>query len=478
MGFDREGLKIKGEKLVKILFFDYRHIEIIEGFKREIERPKKFEGNPVFVSGYPLEENWLSLYGSVIKRPNGLWQMWYTTIMKEKGNLVLGYLESEDGIKWERVESDAILIDGKKTHFVFDKEPHGASIIYDEKEERENWKYKMICGASPSGCVSVFHSKDGIHWLTCQKNPVIGTNPDCPMSLLRLPNGKYVAYHRPILGDRRVGRSESWDFINWSECKIVIDQSPLDMPQIQFYGMGAIPYGEYEIGTLWIYRTEKNDFGFWKMEGYQEPELTYTRTGYAWHRVEINTPWIERGKEEEWDWGQIQPASSPVFLEDEIRFYYAGQRTSHGKSLKIWESPESRSGIGFASIKPDRFVGLFTSNDGFLITRPFWTEKGHFFVNADIKGYIKVEITDISGKAIEGFEMENSIPLNGNSIYHLCKWKGKPDISKVINKEIRFKIKANNAKIYSLMSGDEKEIKKYWDFRIPYFPFEKEKIFL
>jgi len=464
--------------LVKILFFDYRHIEVIEGFERKIERPEKFKGNPIFVSGHPLEENWISYYGSVIRRPDGLWQTWYTTIIKDKGILALGYAESEDGIKWERIEKDAIKINNKNTHFVFDREPHGASIIYDEKEERENWKYKLICGAHPSGCISIFHSKDGIHWLPAQKNPVIGTNPDCPMSLLRLPSGKYVAYHRPVLGDRRIARSESWDFINWSEAKIVIDQSPEDPPQIQFYGMGAFPYGEYEIGTLWIYHTDKNDFGFWKMEGYQEPELTYTRTGYAWHRVEKNKPWIERGKEDDWDCGQIQPASAPVFLEDEIRFYYVGTRATHGKSLKEWDRPEPRCGIGFAGVKVDRFVGIDAKEEGFLITRPFWTEKGEFFINAKIKGYVNVEITDLSGKSISGFEMENSVPLVGDSLYHKCKWKGNPDKSKLLNREIRFKIKAKEATIYSLMAGSEKEIKKYWEFKIPYFPYEREKNFL
>jgi len=458
------------------MFFDYRHCEVVDGFIRKIELPEKYSGNPVFVSGHKLEQDWISFYGSVIRRPDGLWQAWYTTRIKDTGALVLGYIESNDGIKWERVKNDVVKINGEKTHFVFDKEPHGAAIIYDEKEERENWKYKLICGASPSGRISVFHSSDGIGWVSAFKNPVIGTNPDCPMALLRLPDKRYVAYHRPMFGDRRVARSESWDFINWTEAKTVIDQSPEDPPQIQFYGMGAFTYGQYEIGTLWIYHTESSDFGFWKMEGYLEPELTYTRTGYAWHRLEQNTPWIRRGKENEFDCGQILPASSPVFCENEIRFYYAGTRTTH--NAKEWNKPEPRCGIGFASIKPDRFTGLKTSqNQSILITRPFWTEKPQFFVNAKIDGEIKLEITDISGKPFPGFEKENSIPLKGDSICHPVRWKNNPDLSQVIKKDIRFKLYASDATIYSLMSGDEREISRYWEFRIPHLTYEMEKNF-
>ncbi|MCM8777878.1 MAG: hypothetical protein NC905_06445 [Candidatus Omnitrophica bacterium] len=468
--------------MIKILFFDFRNCEIIDGFNRKIEEPKKFEGNPIFVSGHPLEENWLSLYGSVLKRHDGLWQMWYTTVMKGKETLVLAYAESEDGIKWRRVKKDVVTIDGEKTHFIFDMEPHGAAIIYDEKEERGKMKYKMICGAAPSKCISVFYSEDGIHWYSPEKNPVIGTNPDCPMALLRLPSGKYVTYHRPVFGDRRIARSESWDFINWSEAKTVFDQAPFDPPQIQFYGLGAIPYGEYEVGTLWMYHTDKNDFGFSKMVGgYIEPELVYTRTGYAWHRMEINKTWIKRGEEGEWDCSMVLPASSPTFLEDEIRFYYAGQRTRHGQSLDLtgWKRSEPRSGIGFASIKPDRFVGLVASDEGLLITRSFWTETGEFFINADIKGHLRVEITDISGNPIEGFEIENSIPLTGDALFHKCKWKGNPCIEKVVNRDIRFKIKANKAVIYSLFSGDEKEVRNYWNFRCPYYlPYKLGRIYI
>jgi len=463
--------------MVKIMFFDYNHCEIVDGFIREIELPEKYSGNPVFVSGHALEANWFSFYGSVIRRNDGLWQAWYTTILKNTDLLVLGYLESDDGINWKRVENDAVQIDGKNTHFVFDKRPHGAAIIYDEKEERPSWKYKMMCGANPSGCIFVFHSNDGIHWLPAPKGPVIGTRPDCPIGLLRLPDKRYVAYHRPIAGDRRVARSESWDFVNWSEAKVVIDLSPEDPTQIQFYGMGATSYGEYEIGTLWIYHTDPKDFNYDKMEGFQEPELAYSRTGYSWHRLEKGTSWIKRGSENSWECGQIQPASSPVFLENEIRFYYVGTRAPHGRRLDVWDKPESRCGIGFVSIKPDRFAGLKAASNGLLITRPLWADVPKFFINAKIKGNLKVEITDVSGRPVPGFEIDNSLSLTGDSIYHPVQWKNNPDVSILIKKDIRIKIQANDASIYSIMAGSEKEIIKYWEFKIPRFLYEKEKNF-
>lgn len=65
--------------MLKMLFFDYRDFEMVERFTRVVRSPLKYESNPALVSDYPIEANWMSLYGSVIRRPeNRLWQMCYT----------------------------------------------------------------------------------------------------------------------------------------------------------------------------------------------------------------------------------------------------------------------------------------------------------------------------------------------------------------------------------------------------------------
>ncbi len=61
---------------VKFLFLDYRQFEVVDGFTRQLEPPRKY-GKSLFVSDQPWEGNWIQLYGSVIRRPDGLWQMWY-----------------------------------------------------------------------------------------------------------------------------------------------------------------------------------------------------------------------------------------------------------------------------------------------------------------------------------------------------------------------------------------------------------------
>ena len=455
--------------MIKMLFLDYRDYEIVEGFRRELSPPIKFEGNPILVSDHPADGNRMSFYGSVIRRPeDGLWQMWYTA-SPPGGGLALAYAESQDGTTWNRPGLDIITMDGEKTHLVFDRSPHGATVIYDEQEPRPEWRYKLLAGADPSDRVSAFRSADGMHWRRAAENPVIGTHPDCPMSLQRARDGRYVVYVRPAFGDRRVGRRESWDFVHWSEAKTVIDQEPGDHAQTQFYGLGAIPYGAYEIGTLWIYRTVESDMGFNKMHGHLYPEIVYTRTGHAWHRAALGEAWIPLGQEGSWESGMIEPASAPVPLHDEIRFYYAATRTGHG--VKEYTGHQPRCGIGFASIKPDRFVGVTAAPEGLILTRPFWTATPEFHINADVlrTGEVRVAVEDIGGQPIRGFELAQCVPLKGDSVRHRLAWRNDPDPTQIADREIRLRVRARGATIYALMAGAEQELAAYWEFDIPPF---------
>lgn len=463
--------------MIKFLFFDYRDYEIVKGFERKLGPPRKHSESPFLVSDDPAEGNVITMYGSVLRRPDdGLWQMWYT--VRNDLGLCLAYAESQDGLEWSRPKLDVIRYKGKKTHLVFDAAPHGATVMYDPKEERPEWKYKMLCGARPSNRISGFRSPDGVHWSPLPRNPVTGSNPDSPMSLHRADDGRYVAYHRPNFGDRRVGRSESWDFLQWSEPKLVMEPDAADPPQMQFYGLGSIPYGAYEVGTLWIYQTFTDDMDFYKMKGHQQPELAYARSGYSWHRAAQGTPLIRRGPKGSWDWGMVQCASSPVLLEEEIRFYYAAFRVAHpwgGSDGKIRE----RCGIGMARMKPDRFVSLSTgSRPATLLTRPFWTDCPEFYLNASTSkgGAVKAEITELDGRAIRGFSFKESVAFNGNAIRHRLAWNSQSDPSKLAHRQIRLRIRATDARLYSVASGTEDEIRTYWKFRIPfYLNMESEK---
>ena len=303
------------------------------------------------------------------------------------------------------------------------------------------------------------------------------------MSLHRTHDGRYVVYTRPEGGDRRVARVESWDFVHWSETRMVLEPGPMDPVQTQFYGLGSTPYGGFELGTLWAYRTAPEDMGYYKtIGGKQMPELAYCRSGgsfgwptlsgaggHAWHRAAIGEPLIPLGAEGSWECGSIQTASSLVLMEDEIRIYYSGSRTTHGQ--REWTSNEHRTGLGFASLKPDRFVSLTASGtEGQLLTRPMRAHDPRFFVNADVGNgsEMRVEITDVDGRPFDGFELANCRPITGDSVAHPVSWQGAPSPEPLADPWIRLRVTARNARLYSLFFGREEDMATYWDFHIPH----------
>ncbi len=449
--------------MLKFLFFDYREIETIHGFRREPRGPVKCPTNPLFEADEPWENGNMQLYGSVVKAPGRPFQLWYSFI-HPPFTIYLGYAESDDGLAWRKPPRDVWEFEGQKTNVVFAQEPHGPAIIYDDAEERADWKYKMVCGAAPSHAICAYRSPDGIVWTPVRPRfPVISTSPDCPMALLREPDGRYAAFHRLAGHGRRVFRSESWDFLYWSgEPRMIMEPDAGDAAQVQFYGMGAAAYGSYEIGTLWMYHTDPADPGLGKMAGYQEAELTYARQGHCWHRAAQGTPFIPHGEPGSWEQGNLQCASAPVFLEDEIRYYYAATTQFH---CSRWELQPQKAGLGMASMKPDRFVALVAGEEtAEFVTCAFRPPAPHFFVNAKTEGegWVKVEMLDSAGNALPGFTAAGCVPLSGDSTGQAIVWK--PGAAWPEGQDVRLRVQARRADVYSVFSCEPAETGAYWKF--------------
>jgi hypothetical protein len=340
-------------------------------------------------------------------------------------------------------------------------------VIYDHRDPSPARRYKLVMGAAPTHCVLAYASPDGIDWqhLTPGR-PLLPTGPDCPMGFLRANDGRYVIYHRVWGYGRRVFRSESFDLIQPSgEARLIMEPDAGDPPQVQFYGMGSTAYGPYELGTLWVYHTDHDDPH--KMRGFQEAELTYTRSGYAWHRAAQGQSFIPHAQKP-WEKGNLQCGSAPVFLEDEISYYYMGTTAYHAVH---WELMPQTAGIGLATLKPDRFVGLHAgTKPAALTTYRFMPVGDNLQVNALVarRGEIRLELRDIHWKVIKGFALADCAPIGaGDWLDHAVRWKGGawPKLEK--GAPVRLVLKATDATVYSIFQTHPGEKPVYHQFRSP-----------
>ena len=446
----------------KLLFFDYRGLDVVRNFQRQLQHPVKSRHSPLFVADQPWENGNMQLYGSVVKPPDGPFQLWYSTIQKPWW-IRLAYAESDDGITWHRPCFDIYKFRGRKTNVVLTDDVHGPAVIRDPADPDPTRRYKLVTGMSPSNCIKLFFSPDGIRWRPLAREPQIPSEPDSPMAFLRTADGRYAVHHRARSWARRICRSDSFDLKTWSEPRMVLEPGPADPAQLQFYGMGAATYGPYEIGTLWPFHTDEDELGRGHMNGYQETELTYSRSGYAWHRIDPGNPFIPHGRADAWDGGNLQCASQPVFLKNEIRYYYMGTDMRHKRH---WELDPQTAGLGFARLKPDRFLALKSGKTiGELLTVAFVPEGGRMFINASTgkNGWIKASLLDDSGKPLPGFRETACHPISGNSTALRVCWRKNEEVP--TDRPLRFCLRTKEAKVFSIYFVGPNEKPVYYQFK-------------
>ncbi|MFO7612805.1 MAG: hypothetical protein R6W99_10040 [Clostridia bacterium] len=451
-------------KTQKFMFFDDLPYEYARGFSRIQGRPVKYIGNPFLSPEKPHEFARTSMYGTVIfNQIQGKYMMWYPTF--GGGDKPIAYLchaESSDGLKW--VKPDAGIVPG--TNIVLDEthDVRGQSIILDMNEENPERRYKFLVrpGRIPRVCSYV--SPDGIHWKILSDS-AIAADSDSHIGLMRYPEtGMYMATMRKVKGDRRVWLSTSNDFETWTDPVLVMEPGPGQSMQTQIYGMQISYYGAYIIGEVSYYNTFEDDLDGWgKMDGSMDIGLAYSRGGYCWHEAFPYERFIETGGNGQWDSGMIMPSSTPVYLEDEIRFYYSGMNFLH----KPPYSSDVSQRIGMAALRPDGFVYMEAGKKpAELLTRRFAIEKPGFMMNADAsKGEIRIGICDGDGHQIKGFEIENSVPVTTDGLRIQLEWKNEPKMDALINTSLRFKVKARDARLYSITMINGEEAPDYRKFR-------------
>ena len=124
----------------------------------------------------------------------------------------------------------------------------------------------------------------------------------------------------------------------------------------------------------------------------------------------------------------MQAASQPVFLDDEIRYYYAGTNVRHSRH---WELEPQEAGLGMARLKPDRFVALRAGEArAELGTIAFKAPSVEVFVNARTAadGEVRVELQDEVARPLAGFTAADCRPISGDATAHRVEWRalGRP----------------------------------------------------
>ena len=225
-----------------------------------------------------------------------------------------------------------------------------------------------------------------------------------------------------------MARTESDDFINWSETENILEGQGTNQ---QLYAMPVFFHGGIYLGLVAVH-DQKTD-RVWT-------ELTWSPDTKTWHRVLPGTPLIDNdGEYGDYDWGCVYAAANPIFRDNEIRLYYGGSDGLHTS----W-----RDGfLCMATLRPDGFAGYRAAAQSASVTTvPVFNGTASLQVSADIGegGSLVVRALDDSQRVIAESEAMTSSVSDAEIV-----WRDANELTKVAANGARLQFLFSKATVYS-----------------------------
>ena len=405
-------------------------------------------------------------YATIIK-DGDIYRLYYRGLPEAgkdgSSNETTCYAESEDGINWTRPDLGIYEVSGTRNNNIIlaDVAPvtHNFSPFLDTREGiNPKNKFKALGGTRESGLIA-WVSEDGIHWNILQKEPVIteGAFDSQNVSFWSGEEQLYLCYFRTMkkVGDRNyrtISRTVSKDFLHWSDpVEMDFGNTPIE----HLYTNQTAPYfrGPHiyvavaarfmpERQVLTEEQARRLNVNPKYFNDCSDAVLMTSRGGNKYSRTFMDgfirpgiglQNWVSRSNYPALNVVQTGRAEMSVYLNQD----YA-QPTSH---------------LHRYTLRIDGFISLNASYDGGeMTTKPLRFTGDTLFLNfsTSAAGFIKVEILDIQGNSIEGFELENAKELIGNEIEKAVSWQGNPDLTKLMDKPVKLRFVIKDADLYSL----------------------------
>lgn len=448
----------------KHLFLDSQVIESMENLERVLHAPRRRLDNPILVGSRSWEKWTAYVNGRAVlyDSESGEFKMWYLSSLVEPsafGGIQYRacYAVSQDGVNWHRPKLGQVHWPGAPDNNILkwgENWMRRANVILDPNESDPQRRFKMIYVDVFDGKTAITkgHSSDGIRWkLNADGQPWFRKNHNANLMGWDPRIRKYVMYVRmPGSAQNTIGRSVSPDFIQWSEPEIVLAPKSSE-PRKHFKGLAAFLYEGVYVGWLWVFQRGENE---WLRA---DAELATSRDGIHWQRPFPDQYILSRGAPDSWDDHLAIPVA-PVVRDQQIMIYYWGENMPYGgASLEriqrgwIQDGRQIQRATGLATLRVDGFVSLHAGTDktGTLVTRPLEPGAGNLIINAEARGEIRVTVHRPDGETIDGYPVQESKAIHGDSLRHRVSWRSSSEFAELIGTPIQLRFHLKNADLYS-----------------------------
>ena len=484
------------------LFVDDEEILYRPGTRRVLHPLGHRSREPLMPADKPWECAGIGYCGVHRDLETGRYRLWYQACASKAAaepthRITVCYAESEDGGHWTKpdlglhafndVEKTNIVLVGNGGYSV----NYCAGVVLDPADSDPSRRYKLaywdfaVQPDNRSPGLFVAFSPDGIHWTKQTETPLLRAaydeREDQPLAddpkyagvdhgfhtglsdvidvAWDPPRNQWMLYCKTWLDGpdgrrawkRAVARTESVDFVNWSKPQLVM--APDEGDEAPGAGDGGEGDGvQLHSGPVFfrhgIYFSLLQGLDF-AGRGTMPGELAVSRDGIRWTRPFRDRPFLPLGEAGDFNGGCLWTNATPVFLEDETRFYYSGHPG--------WELDEHRTGVGFAVMRRDRFAGVRpVARVGQITLRAMdlgrWDSMS---LNADaIKGRIRCEVLNENGYRLRGFTREDAVPMEGDSSQHRVRWRER-SVSGLPAEPLHLRLHLENAEVFALTLAKE-----------------------
>ncbi|MEJ1974034.1 MAG: hypothetical protein WDM96_16735 [Lacunisphaera sp.] len=438
-----------------VLLLDATRIEQQDNIRIAVGQAEKSLANPLFGEDRSWEPRFDNMYPNVTwDKGERIFKCWYNLFVVEVEDWIgstpermrwlyrqsgVAYATSHDGLHWEKPALDLLPYHGAPSNLLL-RDVHGAGVFRDEREPRPERRYKLFGVNERDGRrtnVAVRFSPDGVHWENATELENIKLWADTHNNAFWAPTlGRYVALTRDwdfanpgaVSRVRLVARTESGDFLHWSDPQVVL--RGLD-DNLQVYAMPVFYHGGVYLGLPAIFDLRQDRV---------HVELAWSKDTVTWHRVEPGTPLIANGtRPGDYDWGCVYPAASPILTADGVKLFYAGSDGPHyGKR---------RGSLALATLRPDGFAAATPADpvrEGTIVSTPISFQcVDVLLLTADTgaAGSVQVALMDAAGRKVA-----QSVPLTGSFTARPVEWSTPPSAGRA---ELRLCFTLKDARLYS-----------------------------
>lgn len=380
----------------------------------------------------------------------GRYRAWYDAYAEDSQDQAPGprlcYAESQDGRNWTKPELGLVPFRGTTANnIVFPDKPiayRGGTVFYDS-EAAVAERYKLV-GVGSDGLEGAV-SSDGVHWFHVG-TILRGVEVDGKCTCFLDPRlRRYVLYCQswtggePGKGSVAIGRSESTEFRSFTSPKIVFQ---LDAEESK--------HRDLRSATATMYSRAGNAYFLFpaivdRRSAAFDVQLAVSRDGVKWARYR-EPVWIPRGMNGELDSMCVFPSSGCVARGDELVFHYAASSTSLDK---LASPGGQKAGVITRAIgRLDGFVSADApETGGTLTTIPLTFVGDRLEVNAT--GRLRVALLDRQGRPVAGHTLDECDIIDGDSVRHVVKWKGKTSVSAFCGQLVQLQFELQRASLYA-----------------------------